>query len=181
MLRAGTDSAIHSAMMSRAPANASSGDLTSPLTKRSAAACGSGKPLSDIIIRANGSNPRSRAIEARVRRLGRYGRYKSSSSAAVEASLMRWSRSSESLSCCRMASMIASRRSSRRVRRSISSCMLLISISLRLPVTSLRYRLIKGIVAPDARSWAVARTLFTGKLSRRAAVSIMSAMVSGWI
>lgn len=62
-------SLIHSAMMSTAPAIASAGDSTSSVTNLRAVSM---MPVAfwAMIILARGSSPRSRAIDARVRRLG---------------------------------------------------------------------------------------------------------------
>ena len=74
--RTRTRSASVSATMSRAPASAAFTSGTSFARSTNAAASASGSPDSPCarILFASASSPRSRAIMARVRRFGLYGR-----------------------------------------------------------------------------------------------------------
>ena len=100
--------------------------------------------VSLIIISANGSNPRSRAIIARVRFFGRYGKYNSSvifSCSVIEA-MISWRRVSKLRKYLMRSSMV----------RNCSSC--------NSPVTSLRYRAINGTVLPSSNNSTAACTCF---------------------
>ena len=121
------------------------------------------------MIFASGSSPFSFAIVARVRRFGRYGRYKSSTTTRVAASSMDFFSSAVSLPCSSTAALTSFRRSSmlarttalrsfklrRYIRRSYTFRS---TSSFKEPVASFRYREIKGIVFPSSISFTAAST-----------------------
>ena len=88
------------------------------------------------IISAKGSSPRSRAIMARVRFLGRYGKYKSSNSCNFTAFIKDAINSSVILSCSVMALMISWRRVSKLRKYLIRSSTVRSCSSCSSPVTS---------------------------------------------
>jgi len=110
-------------------------------------------------------------MEARVRRLGLYGRYKSSSSLIVEAPRNSFSSSGVSFSCSVTDASMASRRFSSSIIFSYRSRMAAIWTSSRLPVISLRYLAIKGTVAP---SWSKFIVLSTWKSRTPSSLAICS-------
>ena len=164
-----------SARISRAPAKAAatSGTNFSALTNATATASGSTVACSLKSCSANGSKPASLAIVARVRRFGRNGAYKSSRAERVSAPSTAAFRTS--LSNCRSANdfKIASRRCSNSVSWANRSRMDVMATSSRLPVTSFRYRAIKGTVALSPSRRAVAETLVAGRFNS-AAMRVMN-------
>lgn len=138
-LRASLFSLTHSAMMSRAPASASSGVSTffSGSTNFAASARGSKSPCAKINS-AKGSRPFSRATVARVRRLGLKGRYTSSNSTSVSMARIFSLSSSVSLPCFSIVSRTVARRLSSSRNWPIRSRIVVRATSSRLPVASLR-------------------------------------------
>ena len=147
-------------MMSQAPAMASFAVLTffSSEAKASASFSSGSFVICRRMIFASGSNPFSFAIVARVRRFGRYGRYKSSTTTRVAASSMDFFSSAVSLPCSSMLARTTALRSFK-LRRYIKRSYRFRSISsFKEPVASFRYREIKGIVFPSSISFTAAST-----------------------
>ena len=140
-------------MMSRAPARASSTEATSPFTNLAASASG----LRDLPFHrrsANGSSPFATATVARVFRLGRNGRYRSSRMLELTQPSI-WLRSSGvSFPCSSMVPRMEAFRFSISVNTSVQCLISATSTSERPPVRSFRYRLMNGIVQPSAKSSA---------------------------
>ena len=88
------------------------------------------------IISASGSSPRSRAIMARVRFLGRYGKYKSSNSCNFTAFIKDAINSSVIFSCSVIALMISWRRVSKLRKYLMRSSIVRSCSSCNSPVTS---------------------------------------------
>ena len=168
--RVAASSLKRSARISRAPAKAAatSGTDFSRLTNAAATASGSIVACSLKSRSASGSKPASLAMVARVRRFGRNGAYKSSRAERVSAPSTATFRTS--LSNCRSESdlRMASRRCSNSVSWANRSRMDVIATSSRLPVTSFRYRAMKGTVALSPNKRAVAETLVAGRFNSAA-------------
>ncbi len=113
-LRTWSCSAIRSAQMSRAPASATNTSGTSFAAFTNAFASSSGFPSSGCAHSrsASGSRPRSRAMIARVRFFGLYGRYRSSRSAFSATARIFFSSSGVSLPCRPISASTTARRSS---------------------------------------------------------------------
>ena len=116
--------------------------------------------VSLIIISAKGSKPRSRAIIARVRFFGRYGKYKSSNSCSFVAASKDFINSSVIFSCSVIEAMISWRRVSKLRKYLMRSSMVRNCSSCNSPVTSLRYRAINGTVLPSSNNSTAACTCF---------------------
>ena len=139
LLRACAFSLTRSAIMSRAPARASSVLFTpfSPFTYL-AANCSMLHEYCFCISLAKDSSPRSMAIVARVLRFGLYGRYRSSSSVMLLADRICFSSSGVILPCSVIEVRMASRRLSSSFNFKSKSRMAVICTSFRPPVTSFR-------------------------------------------
>ena len=151
---------MRSAIISLAPFNASATFLT-PFSSETYALASSSTGLSVIcrrMISASGSSPFSLAIVARVRRFGRYGLYKSSTTTSVWASRICFFSSSVSLPWSSMLFNTWFFLSSRFLRyvslsKSARSCS-----SLREPVASFLYREMNGMVLPSSINLTAAST-----------------------
>ena len=157
---------MRSAMMSRAPASASS-SVSVPFFSSIchsrpacsfAAACTSSVTSCAQIKSASGSSPFSFAVVARVRFFCRNGAYKSSSTFIVSAAPIFFSRSAVSSFRSSSDFMMLSRRLSSSSSCSSRSRMFIIFTSSSSPVRSLRYRAMNGTVPPSSSSTAVAAT-----------------------
>ena len=126
-----------SAMMSRAPASASSTEATLSPTYFCASAAGSVNATL-YILSAKGSRPASLATVARVRRFGLYGRYISSSSRLSTQSSMRLRSSSVIAPACPIASRTVSLRFSISANTSAQCLTSATATSSNPPVLSLR-------------------------------------------
>ena len=160
-------SAKRSTRISRAPSKAAfaSGTLTASTPSAAAttftyltASCSGSSVGSANSASASGSSPASRAICALVRRLGLNGRYISSTACFVAACSIARRSSSVSLPCSSIDPRIVCRRSSSSRRYSSRSSNVRRCVSSRLLVASLRYRAMKGTVAPPSSSVTAADT-----------------------
>ena len=139
--------------MSRAPARASSTEATSPFTKGAASASGR-RDFPFQSRSAKGSSPFPTATVARVFRLGRKGRYRSSRIPdSTQFSISRCS-SGVSFSCSPMVARMEAFRFSISAKTSVQCLTSATSTSVRPPVRSFRYRLMKGTVHPSEKSSA---------------------------
>ena len=159
VLRSVAESATVSAMISAAPCRASSTVFTPFSGSTNGLASSLGERVSFSCAKmdcASGSSPSSRAIEARVRRFGLKGRYKSSASAKVAALAMDCANASSSLPWLSIELRISSLRFSSPRRYSSRSESSRKSWSSKEPVISLRYRAINGMVFP----WSIRSIVF---------------------
>ena len=107
---------------------------------------------------ANGSKPRSLAMDARVRFFGRNGKYKSSNSCNFIAFVMARDNSSVNFPCSSIDFVTSSLRCNKLRKYFIRSSMSRNCSSFNSPVTSFRYRAINGTVLPSSNKVMAAST-----------------------
>ncbi len=161
MLRRRGDSDAHSAIMSAAPAMASSQSSTPFLPTNPLAADVQSEGLPDIIILANGSRPFSRAIVARVRFLGLNGAYISSTPVIVSAISKAFSKAGVIAPAFSIASFTNAFRASSSRSDFKADSIPRTATSSSDPVRSFLYLLMNGTVAPSSSNSAVAFTAFS--------------------
>ena len=147
-----------SAIISHAPLIASFA-LSTPFSSEiyASAAFSSGSfVFCNVISAANGSSPFSFAIVARVRRFGRYGRYRSSTATSVSAARICFFNSSVSFPCSSILEITCSFFSSRFLKYTRRSYSFLSCSSFSSPVASFLYLEINGIVFPSSISCTAA-------------------------